>query len=341
MRRRGLFVAAWVASGGCVSSLPEVPPEAFACTDNRPLEDGSLQCPDTHRCAAEQCRPRFDCREPNSEALGCARDLRRCSLRDDDFSAGVACESGLHAWTSTAPADPTACECPDGLVCAALGDLEAPADPERYALFVFAAARRPAELPVAPLGLSGEHPKSKLCVRPCATEADCSANHTCRAAPVLSAATIGAPADGRATIGACYPNLLLTTATVAEQPDPIACRSEGDCTLAAGRFDGLCQARVIEVPDHPTVPAGAAWGVHRAVVARCVQEGGNLRPDGQGCIEGTDCLSGVCHSQRCATLCDPERPTCSGGRSCQDFAIERKIQSGARVEDRLYLCEPN
>jgi hypothetical protein len=330
-------VALLLALAGCTTSLPEIPPEGFWCEGDAPIEPGLFPCPETHGCVGGQCLPRLNCVEPAQDLPGCTKDVSRCDLALSAEIAAVRCASGLYTQTSTPPADPATCACPDGLVCAAWGTLDAAPQAETLPLFVLPEDLSPKVLPASG-GIMGERAIGRMCVRVCGSELDCPANHTCRAAPVLSSGML--PSDSRRTIGVCYPEILPTTATVADQPDPLACAAERDCTVAEGRFDGLCQARVVTVPDHPLVPAAEAWGLRRAIRSVCVSDNqSNLRVDGDGCLDGAECQSGICLG-RCAKLCDPtDESPCGFARSCAEELVERSLPGGAdRVFDRLFVC---
>lgn len=323
-----------LALAGCNSSLPDVAPESFACESDEVASDGALQCPESHWCADFSCTPRFACVEPSRSIPGCTRDVTRCDYALSEGIAAVSCKQGTFTLTSTLPSDDV-CSCPEGLFCATLAGEGTGPVPEAHPLFVLGAGGGVRALPPE---LGAERPLSRTCVRPCGTELDCPAGHGCRPAVVLE--NSGIPQDGRRTIGACYPHLLATTSTASEQADPLACRFEGDCTVAAGRFDGLCQAKVVVVPDHPTIPAGEAWGTRYALVPRCVPDNqSNLTPDGRGCANDADCQSGVCEDSRCSRLCDPSEPAvCSFGGDCVERLVDRILPNQEVVLDHVFIC---
>jgi hypothetical protein len=333
--RRALLAFSMLAAA-CNSKLPDLPPTAFACVDDSLDENGDLQCPESHFCSSERCLPRLGCREEGRSEPGCDEERRRCDLVINDEIAAVTCQGGIHTETSTPARSGDRCDCPDGLHCVALA--ESSADPEALPLFLLTTERVPAELPI---GLA-EIPWGRMCVRVCSSEYDCPSNHACRAAAVLGPESV--PLGPRRTIGVCYPHVLPTTSTVSDQPDPEACFFEGDCTRAAGRDEGLCQAQVVIVPDHPSTPAGAeAWHDQRALVPRCVPDvQSNLLPDGRGCTDSKDCQSGIClsgGSARCAKLCDPMKPeVCSFGGRCAATVVSRSLPQGGQVVDKLFVC---
>lgn len=324
------FAIVFFCVAACSSRVPDVPPEAFACTADTVEEDGELQCPETHRCDNERCRPRLDCVEPGSATPGCTEGTNRCELTIGEETAGVSCEGGLYTIpTSTVPSNVERCECPGELTCALLAEKEAGDSLDEPRIFL-GAPQLPQEITENPLG--------RICVMPCATEADCPANHTCYPSVVLDRGTL--PADGRFTIGACWPQILITTATVADLPDPTACRTEGDCTEAAGREDGLCRVDVVPIPDNKVRPAGAAWSDRLALIPRCREDNlSGLLLDGRGCTDSNDCQSGVCHAGRCAKLCNPENPEiCAFGADCTAEIVSRSVPNGVTILDRLFIC---
>ena len=317
------------------NDLPAVAPERFACVADTVAIDGAYECPASHYCADQACTPRLNCQ--TDDRLGCTPESTRCELSSDADRAAVSCQPGIFTVTSTPVRDLDGCPCPDGLACTALATLSTTvSDALAYPLFVLPTSLRPARLPIGPLGITGEIERARSCTRPCGSEVDCGAGFTCRAATVLEGRAGGGADLGRHTVGVCFPDLLTTTTTAAEQPDPGLCRTQGDCTLAAGRFEGHCKAGVEVIPDHPTDPAGAGWGDHRAMLTRCVVDGQGVT-EGKGCTSSAECRSGACVRNQCATLCDPaDRGFCPGG--CVDAEVERKTPSGDTIRDRIFVC---
>jgi hypothetical protein len=99
---------------------------------------------------------------------------------------------------------------------------------------------------------------------------------------------------------------------------------------------------VIAVPDHPSVPAADAWGVRSAIVGHCADAsdvGGGRKVAGTGCVDSSDCLSGICHSGNCAVPCAHNRD-CNGDR-CADVRVTRSVPGGTKIEDRALVCVGN
>jgi hypothetical protein len=347
----------------CAIELPPIPPEAFACTGDAPDADGQLQCPATHRCQSGACVGRLDCSEPFQSTPGCTPNLHRCDLVLDPELAGASCQSGLHTSTSARPKDVASCACPDGTYCVAFGSLAgssstASSASNAYPLFLLppldatpqkGGGNGPAvAFPAGKFQTVGEIASRRMCSRVCATEFDCPASHTCRAAAVVQASLLADPTSTRSTIGVCWPDRLPGTATVAEQPDPLECLSSVDCSSAQSRRPvGLCQVQVESVPDHPTVPAGYAWGSDRgALVARCTTTAPTgLTSDNDGCLRSDQCRSGACLGQpsgRCAKLCDPLHAVdvCINAEACHPHLITRELPTAGSVQDLIYACDP-
>jgi len=339
------------ATAGCLAELDDVPTTSFACTDDAPAADGALQCPVTHRCADLQCTSRFACSAADGDKPACAPcgealfpypgecqimgSNRRCQLQIGEHTSAVACEALVHTVTSTTPKDPSRCECIDGTHCVALG--QGASAGEGRGLFVFPPDAGGKTLPVGALGITGEDPITRVCARACSGELDCPAGHTCRAAAVLQSALLADPNDTRHTVAVCYPDRLATlTSTSPKQPDPKYCAEPTECPGTE-----VCQAQAVVIPDHPTAPAGAAWGEHIALVQRCVPRGGMLlTPTGTGCNPDTRCESGICFKAKCAQLCDPTIPEpCGQGRTCLHRNVERPRPGGQTpVVDHIWLC---
>ncbi|MFO0724778.1 MAG: hypothetical protein U1E65_13435 [Myxococcota bacterium] len=326
----------WLGLLVACQDLPPVDGHDYACTAEV-FDDGSFQCLPSDYCAQNACVPRLNCQTEGQ--AGCRAESTRCELSATPERAAVSCQPGVHTTTSTPVLLAGECPCQDGLLCTALATLSVSVpDAHAYPLFVIPSTTRPATLPQGPLGISGEVGRARTCARPCASEVDCPAAHTCRAATVLAPAALGGADLGRHTIGVCFPDLLTVTTTAAEQPDPGLCRTKGDCTSAAGRFDGFCQANVEVVPDHPTDPGAEGWGEHRALLTRCVSDPGPGAVDGHGCLSSGECRSGACYRGHCVPPCDPvHNALCPG--ACLDSVIERKLPSGASVSDHLYVCQ--
>lgn len=339
MRTR-MVATALVALAGvaCTTELPAVDPTLLACVDDRVADDGRLQCPASHWCQAGGCAPRLGCQEPDSQVPGCAEGLRRCDLVTSADSSATTCASGLHTQTSTPVVALDECPCPDGLHCVALADVRTASTPRALPLYHLPTTLRPARLPAAALGAVGERTYGRLCVRACSSERDCPAGATCRATAVLAPSTVAGAELGRHTVGMCYPNVLTTTTTLAEQLERDACRARVDCTVRFGQLDGDCVVRVDRVLDHPTRPAGEAWGERFALVPHCVSDP-NGTIDGGGCTEDTACQSGVCVSRRCARLCDPSlADSCGASQACNEVEVERDLASGRTLYERLFVC---
>lgn len=328
-----------VALAACTTELPAVDPTAFACTDDRPADDGLLQCPASHWCDEGGCAPRLGCLEPDSAVPGCRENVRRCDLVTSAEISAAACVSGLHTETSTPVADLDGCPCPDGLHCVALAHVDTASSSRALPLYMFPTTLRPARLPAASLGAAGELAYGRMCVRACSSELDCPAGSTCRPTAVLEPSTLAGSDQGRHTIGACYPNVLATTSTPTDQPDPSICRARVDCS-APGRLDSSCVVRIDPVDDHPTRPIGDAWSERVAIIPHCVEAGGGSTPDGIGCTEDSGCRSGICFERRCARLCDPALPeSCALLQTCNEVQIERPLSGGRVLYDRINLCQ--
>ena len=331
MNRAVLWLGLLLASA-CSTEIPDVRPEAFACTSDGPDEGAESACPETHWCVNEtpgeptgRCTPRFGCEDPEALRPGCTDGLFRCEPVFGGHSSAVRCESGVHTSTSVRPLDGE-CACPDGLHCVAFAETGLAG----YPLFVLP---RGARMPIGQLGVTGEIGDRRMCARACTSELDCSADHTCRPAAVVNGDLLADPSS-RHTIAVCYPNRLVPTSTIVafEQPDPTACRSAVECGM------GPCQFRAEIVADHATVPAGPAWPrAHVAMISRCV--GGrqdSLTEDGRACLESVQCRSGACFDGRCKTPCDPERPRCN--TRCQSRELTRDV-AGVTVYDHTFLCD--
>ena len=322
----------------CTTELPAVDPTLLACVDARAAADGLLQCPASHWCQAGACTPRLGCQEPDSSVPGCEDGRRRCDLVTSDDSSAAACVSGLHTDTSTPVVDLDDCPCPDGLHCVALADVRTASTPRALPLYHLPATLRPARLPAATLGAVGERSYGRLCVRACSSERDCGAGATCRATAVLAPSTLAGADLGRHTVGMCYPDILTTTTTLAEQLERDVCRARSDCTVRLGQLNGDCVVRVDPVLDHPTRPAGSAWGERFALVPHCVSDP-NGALDGLGCTEDASCQSGVCVSRRCARLCDPSlSDSCGASQVCNQVEVQRDLTGGRTLYDRVFVC---
>lgn len=330
---------------GCTAELPNVDPTQLACAADELLEDGDPPCPETHWCEVPACRPRLDCDLPGVSGGGCQGDPTqpspsRCEPVFGPHTSAVRCESGVHTLTSTAPADPVVCDCPDGTHCVALAS---PAVNLEYPLFVLPEG---GPLPAGVLGIEGEHLDRRRCLRACSSEAACPADHTCRPAAVLNDDLLAAPDTGRHTIAVCQPNVLVPTSTVtfSGQPDPQACLQPRDCPLASEGGRLACHARADRVQDHPHVPAGPAWGGDRwALISRCIDLGRRLAAPGIGCDRGRGetCESGICYETKCAARCNPTEPevVCGPGKACTSREVEQRLSDGRVVKDRLHICE--
>jgi len=322
----------------CQADLPDIPPERFACTVR--LRRSQLQCPQSHWCKDERCSPRLGCTEPLATEPACPDGVSRCEPELNGEVAAMSCEPGLYTLTSTTPIDPERCTCPEPFLCVAFA--EGPTrDREAYPLFVLPPGDAPVSLPSGSFGISGERTELRVCSRACSSELDCPAEHTCRAAAVIQSGLVDNPVSTRHTIGVCYPNRLMTvTASSAAQPDQSFCADIGDCGPFLGRPVGVCQAQTILIPDHPTVPAGPAWGTRTAVIQRCVQQTGGLIPPGRGCTRTDLCETGICFEFNCAILCNPEEiEPCTGNRACFPATVERQAPGGqAPQPDLIHIC---
>lgn len=334
----GVLVA--LTAFGCNAQLPEVAPEAFSCDSDALAEDGLLQCPASHWCEEKSCTARMGCSAADADEAGCLTNVERCQLGAGGDVASVGCQRGLHTETSTAPDDLTACECPDGTYCVAYAE-GVPHDPNAFPLFLLPNG---GPLAAGAFGITGDRVGLRVCTRVCSGELDCPAGHTCRAAAVVQPALQSNPTSSRHTVGVCYPQTIRTiTATTAEfpvlpeQPEPQACMSPSGCPVAGQ----ICQQQVTEIPDHPSVPGGAAWPEGRfALVGRCVTNMVGLTPVGMGCTPDALCESGICHQMRCALLCDPlEHNACGGARQCLATRVSRaRVGGEKRVWDTVWLC---
>lgn len=350
MKRAAMVIAAGLA--GCFAELEPLPPESFACTADDLTAGGALQCPASHWCSDLQCTPRMACSAAMADNPACApcgealfpypigdctsTVLERCQLVVNDQIAAVTCEPLNHTVTSTVPTDPAGCDCVDGTHCVALA--EGPdTTGDAYGLFVLPDAGGAVSLPVGQLQITGERQDTRLCARACSGELDCPAGHTCRAAAVVQPALLADPTSTRHTVGVCYPDRLTTlTASAAAQPDPRFCAAQPDCPAPQ-----ICQVQAVVIGDHPSVPAGAAWGdEHIALIPRCVTPGGVLKPVGTGCDRQTRCESGVCFNARCPDLCDPSlNEPCGEGRTCRHVKVPRGRPAGnSDIIDHLWLC---
>jgi hypothetical protein len=336
-----------ILAGGCLASLPTVDPSQFACTGDEPDGKDRLQCPEADFCSDGACAERLGCSLPGAARPGCdpeqkcenARQMcMRCDAHFHGRTDSVSCSSGIHTTTSTRPKNLETCDCPDGTYCVAFAD--APIMDDAYPLFLLPPGIR---IPIPQLGLAAEKAAFRICARVCSSELDCSANHTCRAAPVVSDDLIANPSSTRHTIGVCYPEAFAITSTTAMAPMPnaLACESEVECFARGIR--GPCQYRVLNVPDHPSVPAGSAWtpASHRALIARCVEptQANNLAPDDSGCTRGEACRSGLCVGGKCAKPCNEHlKDSCPSTRGCFDRLEAREISGAGTVEDRVQVC---
>lgn len=339
----GLLVFGTLAFGtlvlgtGCSTKLDEVDPGAFACDGDSPAADGQLPCPESHWCKDGACTPRLDCNIPNASRTGCDPDRRcevfnevaacfRCELRATPETAAVTCAPGVYTETSTRPRTLNPCDCSDDLTCVAY--LAEGTREEAYPLIIIPPG---GSLPANRAELEDR----RICTRVCSTELDCPAGHTCRAA--------SAGIDARSTVGVCYPDLLAriagtpTTAPPLEQPDALACKDHRDCGPGSSE---PCRFRTAVIPDHPLVPAGAPWGQHYAIIARCTTGQTGMRDADQGCTDDGECKSGLCALGRCARPCRPENPdACPSNRSCIDIPVTRNLPgSSVTVEDRAQIC---
>lgn len=337
--KRATFILLLCAA--CSAKVPDIDPTAFACVDDAPLADGSLPCPDTHWCSTDSCTPRLGCFIPNASRPGCdperrcedfnqAEFCKRCDVTVSGYVAAVSCGPGVHTTTSTRPNDAETCECPDGTSCVAFTDAAAG---DAYPLYLLPPGT---PLPIGKLGIGEDHPDDRLCTRACSSELDCPAAHTCRAAAVVHQVLLDDPRSTRSTVGVCWPERLTSTSTVTpiDQPDPFACYQHKDCSSGSEP----CRFRTLIVPDHPRVPAGAAWGQRFAVISRCSSESTGGRSADMGCTEDAECKSGLCASGRCAIPCNPQDLNiCPSNRACIDVQII-KVVNGAMVEDRAQIC---
>lgn len=332
-------IALALCAVACTTELPTVDPTAYACSDDRPAEDGLLQCPASHRCSEGSCALRLGCQESDTTVPGCLENRRRCDLITSAELSAAACVPGLHTDTSTPVRDLDACPCPDGLHCVGLARVRTASSPSALPLFLFPPSLRPARLPASAVGVDSELAYGRMCVRVCSSELDCPAGHSCRAAAVLAPDTVAGADATRHTVGACYPDVLATTSTLGDQPDPTVCRARIDCTARLGRADGDCVARVDVIDDHPTRPAGAAWTDRVAIVPHCAAGGGGGTPEGIGCTEDSACRSGVCVQRRCVRLCDPNLPgSCATLQTCGDVQVQRTLAGGRVHHDRIFIC---
>ena len=326
---RGLAALALFA---CTTEIPPVDPAQFACEGDEPLASGELQCPESHWCADNACTPRLGCTEPGASRPGCDRaQQRRCDPVLNPLTSAVACSGGNHTITSTAPLD-DACSCPDqGLAGTPLFCAHVPEGPSgEHTLFL----TMPGEpLPVGQFGITGDQADFRWCVHACSTESDCPASHTCRPAALLTEQLRASPSS-RHTIGACYPNYLVSTSTTEArpQPDDDACLTARDCLA------GDCQFNVETVADHPLLPVGAAWEGRRALVARCVPRNSALADPGRGCTRDAECKNGLCERGRCQRPCNPMFDIACDG--CLPIQVERTVPTGEiTVVDTVHICE--
>lgn len=343
----GLACFGFGAASACLTSLPEIEPERFACEGDTRAEDGLFPCPESHACVEGGCRPRLDCQRSAIGALGCEPDLDRCELILGQELARVGCMRGFQLETSTRPPGLLdTCACPDGTYCVGAAQLSAADGREGErgpALFILTADSGPA-LPRGRLGIESERASARVCARACGSEADCSAGHTCRPAVVLQAHLLEVELSARSTVGVCMPELSREDVPAAEQLDPEACYGAESCRAALGRTEGICQAAPAFALDHPVLPLGAsAWGERRVLRTRCVpRPSTSFKDPGLGCVTNEECSSQVCHQGRCALLCDPLSPEACGGsgRGCRDQPVVRPLPGGGpSIEDRLFLCD--
>lgn len=316
------MLAPWLLLGGaaCLSDLPEVEPPAFACLDDAPLEGGELPCGPAHRCENEVCVPRLDCADQGG-GFGTCPDLTRCEVVSDAYLSSVQCLSGIHVATSTRPSTPFNCSCPEGLICAAYmngPDLSGTA---------FAPDLR--VLPSGGAAPGVEVQARRMCVRACSGEADCTAGHTCRPALVEGPGVSTTRGLERNTVGVCYPDVIPETSATSTVVQAISdiCYDDGDCDAA-----NLEACNYLEEPiaDHPVAPIGEGWQ-NRAYIPRCKVR--RSRPP--SCTQDSNCASGICLGNRCRQPCDPRTPRCAGSAEC----LEEELMDGARLLDRIYLCE--
>ncbi|MCK6550761.1 hypothetical protein L6R52_33295 [Myxococcota bacterium] len=339
-------LAAFSAPLACTTELPAIDPAKLACTSDTALPSGELPCPETHWCGPiearvgaaivpEVCLPRLDCRVPLATRDGCDPEETRearCDAVINDETAAVRCFGGTHTTTSAIPADLDACDCPDGTYCVAFADDPAVPPGDAFPLYLLPSGTA---LPVGRLGVRGEVPERRRCVRACGSEQDCPGAHTCRAAAVVTPGLLAEPSSTRSTIGVCYPDFLTNTST---QAVPGACESDADCPVSASIEP--CRIVTRGVPDHPTVPAGAAWPSHSALEKRCGSESSTLQGEGRGCSRSSDCISGACVSGKCAPTCAPGRERCFSNAPCEAVLVERTDGMGRAVEDRVFVCKP-
>ena len=304
---------------GCTAELPNVDPLRFACEDDA-LFGGNTPCGSDGYCLEGLCAERLGCNLP-SGTPGCTgpadpgipianTDPTRCDAVLGASSVAVRCQSGVHTVSSTRPRDFDRCDCAvdpavpeaEQLLCATLAGL--PGD-GGYPLYVLPEG---GPLPSAELGVADELDEARMCVRGCASDANCPASHTCRPAAVVNDNLLGGIDAQRQVLGVCYPNIVVPTSSTATvvQPDPDVCAKPQDC----GEDNDVvtCSLRIFDVPDHPETPIGEAWSERRAFVGRCINRG-TLLTEGTGCAESAaSCASGVCFRGRCARICDPNEP---------------------------------
>jgi hypothetical protein len=339
-----------IFGSACQASLPNVEPSQFTCDNDDPDSKGNFPCPEASFCGAGKCTPRFDCFVPNAGRPGCDPDqtcetthqmCRRCDATFNTETDAVSCQGGVHTTTSTRPKDLPGCTCPDGTYCVAFQDTQVMGD--AFPLFVFPTGMA-VSLPIRSLELTAEKIDFRYCVRVCGSELDCPANHTCRAAAVVSNDLIQNPSSTRHTIGVCYPDAYVvssTTAKIPAMPDASACWSDVECANRGN--PGPCRYEILSVPDHPSVPANTAWNpmVHRALVARCADPASTstLKSFDVGCTRGDECRSGLCVGGRCAKTCNPHiRGTCPLTRGCNDVRESRELPGTGSIEDRVQIC---
>lgn len=342
---RATPLALWALTSACGQALPEVEPSRFACENDAPLEGGLFPCGASHWCAEDltrpgsvlgTCAPRLGCVEPELGFPGCDPDRRRCEPVVTPYLAAVRCEGGRHTSTSTRPADPSACACPDGLHCVAYleGGVEggAAGDPFQPDLRF---------LPSGGAAPGPERPERRLCVRACSEEDNCPPGHTCRPARVEGPGLATERGLDRNTIAVCYPDLIPETSTTSQvaQPRRGLCRDALDCPAMES-----CGYELEPVLDHPVAPIGSAWGERLAFVARCAVRSGRVGA-GLGCTSGQECDSGVCLRRDCVRPCDPAAPErACGQRVCIETRVMRSIARGDAVidvVDWVSVCEPS
>ena len=325
----------------CTTEIPEIDFERLACFDDAPIENGILPCSPDRRCSDQgQCVPRLDCAREGIDGCGGGVDpelsleapFSRCGVLFGPYTSSVQCESGVYTATSAVPVEPQVCDCAVGLaerlLCVVLAG---PPVEGAYGLFVLPEGGR---FDHERFGAPKEVLAARRCVRPCSSDASCPAGHTCRPAAVARSLSDST----RNTIGVCYPNRLVSTATTGPpfQPDPAGCEDSNDCEDQGAGL--TCQLQVVPTPDHPFAPLGETWSGRRALLGRCVDRAGLVGP-GLGCTldQPQACRSGICMAGRCAALC--RRPAPPPGCACRPFHVTRESPLGP-VSDVVHLCAP-